>query len=278
MQNHYETVIIFSPVLGEDDLKKAVKKYKKILCKVTRDAYNNFWKNQVLEAGMNSKKIWDIVNKLLNRKDTKRGGTTFQKGSDPLGNPIYTNNPREISNLFNDFFSSVGPNLAKKIKCNKNEFKGYLPTIPDECPMFTFQPVTQGEIVEIAKSMSKKMSSGPDNFPSYIVKLTASNRPDIYTAIVNDSLEKGHVHERFKATQVVPIYKSGDDTSVNNYRLISLINTVSNVAVSLLSTYLSVYFIRISYALFLRPRLSNLQPTTSPTYVYGLKPFPILAR
>ena len=31
MQNNYETVIIFSPVLGEDDLKKSVKKYKKIL-------------------------------------------------------------------------------------------------------------------------------------------------------------------------------------------------------------------------------------------------------
>ena len=118
------------------------KKYKKTLNKVTRDAYNNFWKNQVLEAGTNSTKIWDIVNKLLNRKDTKGSGSTFQKGTDSSGNPIYTKNPKEISNLFNDFFSSIGPNLAKKIKCNKDDFKNYLPVIPAECPTFTFQPIT----------------------------------------------------------------------------------------------------------------------------------------
>ena len=131
--------------------------------------------------------------------------------------------------MFNNFFSSIGPNLAKKIKCNKDDFKNYLPVIPADCPTFSFQPVTQGKVVEIAKSMSKKMSSGPDNFPSYIIKLTAANRPDLYAAIINDSLEKGLVHERFKATQVVPIFKSGDDTSVNNYRPISLINTVSKL-------------------------------------------------
>ena len=31
MINNYETVIIFSPILSEDDLNKAVKKYKKLL-------------------------------------------------------------------------------------------------------------------------------------------------------------------------------------------------------------------------------------------------------
>ena len=205
------------------------KKYKKILNKVTRDAYNNFWKNQVQEAGTNSKKIWDIVNKLLNRKDSKGGSTTFHKGVDSLGNSIYTKDPKEISNLFNDFFSSIGPNLARKIKCKKDDFRKYLPPIPDNCPTFAFQPVTQGEVVELAKSLSNKMSSGPDNFPSYIIKLTASNRPDLYAALIKDSLEKSFVHNRFKVTQVVPIYKSGDNTSVNNYRPISLVNTVSKL-------------------------------------------------
>ena len=142
---------------------------------------------------------------------------------------IYTKDPKEISNLFNNFFSSIGPNLAKKIKCKKHEFKKYLPNIPDNCPTFAFQSVTQGEVVEIAKNMSNKMSSGPDNFPSYIIKLTALNRPDLYAALINDSLEKGFVHDRFKATQVVPNYISGDNTSVNNYRPISLINTVSKL-------------------------------------------------
>ena len=205
------------------------KQYKKLLTKVTRLAYNSFWTTQVLEAGTDSRKIWNIVNKLLNRKDEKEPGDSFYKGNDSLGHKIFTKDPKEISNLFNSFFSSIGPDLAKKIYCNRDEFKSFLPNIPTECPTFNFKIIGNEDINKLVSKMPNKMSAGPDNLPSYVIKLAASARPNIFATLINESLQGGFVHEQFKATQIVPIFKSGDNSSVNNYRPISLINTISKL-------------------------------------------------
>jgi hypothetical protein len=59
--------------------------------------------------------MWKTLNELLNKptKNTKLSKSFLESNS---SNTIIE--PEEIANKFNDYFTNIGPNLAKKIKCN----------------------------------------------------------------------------------------------------------------------------------------------------------------
>ena len=82
------------------------------------------------------KNTWADINSLINnkRKDFKRISSIIHPDS-----KVPTTDRSEISNIFNNFFSSVGPNLASKLPSTNREFTNYMYGNFDKS--FFFNPV-----------------------------------------------------------------------------------------------------------------------------------------
>ena len=77
--------------------------------------------------------------------------------------------------------------------------------------------------------MKNKTSCGPDGISSKLLKLIM---PQILTPLChlfNLSFQTGYIPIQLKTAKVIPIFKSGDKNSYNNYRPISLLNSFSKL-------------------------------------------------
>ena len=85
------------------------------------------------------------------------------------------------------------------------------------------------DLTAINNSLIPKMSSGPDGIPSKIIKIIIETIPNQVLSLINKSLKTGNIHQRFKNSTIVPIYKADNKHDINNYRPISLINSISKI-------------------------------------------------
>ena len=88
------------------------------------------------------KNTWNGINRLINDKKNRKQVISSLKC---LDDNTLTNDPLEISNIFNNYFSSVGKNLASRVPRLSRYFTEYLS--PNYNPSsFFFDPVTPEEI------------------------------------------------------------------------------------------------------------------------------------
>ena len=93
---------------------------------------------------------------------------------------------------------------------------------PPICDGLFLSPVTANEIeVEIAKLNASK-GVGPSNIFNVFKILNCELSGPLET-IFNTSFLTGNVPEKFKMARVIPIFKKGSQTSLNNYGPISLL-------------------------------------------------------
>ena len=95
------------------------KKMKACVKKHISKAKSKYYHKYFLENQVNSKKQWQIINKLLKRKRNKAEVT---KLIDDDGNG--TNNAKEISEKFNHYFA----NIAKNLKSSNNQNRSTSPS------------------------------------------------------------------------------------------------------------------------------------------------------
>ena len=134
---------------------------------------------------------------------------------------------QDIAEGFNNFFSSIGSELANRIEISVKHFSEFLGE--RVVNNFVFAPVTPELILHIAKKLKTKRSTGPDNMST---KLLKEILPIIVTPlchVFNLSLQTGYIPHRFKLAKVVPVFKSGDKHLFTNYRPISLLSSISKV-------------------------------------------------
>ena len=184
--------------------------------------HNEFIKDNI----NNSKKLWEHLNYTI-KGNTRNTENTFKELK--IGDIKYTNTD-EIANKMNEFFLDIGNQIAQKIPHNQQEFNDYEEQIKQHNTYFTLRQITPQELLKINKTLKPKTSSGPDNIPSKIIKLSIEENPTIFTRLVNMSIIHAKVHNRMKQATIIPIYKSkGEKNNPNNHRPISLINGLSKI-------------------------------------------------
>ena len=149
------------------------------------------------------KDIWQQINKLTgNRKNNKSDNNIPQL----LVNNQLISTDSEISNTFNNFFCSIGENLANSIPGNNhNGFQTYLNNPVNES-IFS-EPINKYEIRNVICNLNRHKNCGPDDFsPRLITEIVDELlRPLEY--IYNKSMLTGIVPENLKLAKVVPVYK-----------------------------------------------------------------------
>ena len=137
-----------------------------------------------------------------------------------------TSDPLEVANAFNSFFSQIGPKLASAIPSSGRDPISYIPN-RNAVSMFA-APTDITEVSDTIKSL-KDSSSGPDGISSEIVKQSLQCIVQPLTHVANLSLEQGVFPDEMKVAKVIPLFKSGEKTSVNNFRPISLLPVFSKI-------------------------------------------------
>ena len=93
---------------------------------------------------------------------------------------------------------------------------------------------------EIKSIISKLNNSAPgyDNIPPKIGKLFATQYIDPLTYLINKSIKQGVFPDELKLAKVVPIFKTGDEQLVQNYRPISVLPFISKIYEKIVANYL----------------------------------------
>ena len=170
------------------------------------------------------------------------------KTKDPLPTKLRENinasdvtNKLDIANTLNNFFTSIGRNLAQNINYtgDKNH-RYYLKT--NHKKIFKFKEIEQESITMVINSLTNKSSVGIDGISTILLKCIAPSIIKPLTLIINQIMKTGVFPNKMKLAKVIPIYKKDDPTQVTNYRPISLLPVLSKVVEKTIAKQLSEYF------------------------------------
>ena len=152
--------------------------YNGMLKKTIRKAKVEYYSNQFNKSKSNIRHMWSVVKEILNRCHIKK---EFPNYFTVDGGRI--TDSQDISNRFNDFFSSVGPKLSSNIVCNSDRS---VSSFLKQCVVssFKFECVDIVDVEKIMRSLSPKNSFGHDFISTKFLKKNCSHNRK--TPYVND--------------------------------------------------------------------------------------------
>ena len=204
-------------------IKAAWKRFRNKTFELIKKAEQMYYKHIINSHNDSSKALWKTFGKILNNKKVKHANI-----SSLSVNGKTQTDPKIIANTFNDFFSEIGEKLASKFSNqNSSEFKNYLGSpIPHSIFLYS---ITEAEIINVISKLKTSNSTGYDGYNTKFIKLSASLLAPALVKIFNLSINTGVYPNSLKIAKVIPIFKSGSKTSVNNYRPISILSTINKI-------------------------------------------------
>ena len=219
---------------GTDKLKLKYTSYKNILIQLIRLEKRRYFVNRLELSKNDMQKTWKIIKQAMNLNKNKPNITRIRQDN------VIVDDPGNISNIFNEYFSSIGENLAQNIPASDKHFVDFLGN-PNPDSIF-FVPIHKYEILDIVSNLDNKKSSGYDGVNNFLLKGIIVSIVDPLVHIFNLSLLNGQVPDIMKIAKVVPLFKKGDKLEVCNYRPISLLSTLSKVLEKIIYTRTVSFF------------------------------------
>ena len=125
--------------------------------------------------------------------------------------------PENTAEFINQFFTNIGPNLAKK---HKKRWLYFGETIDDSIALFN---TDIEEVTALCKEINIMKSSGIDELSSRLCKDAFMVLGQQLVHIFNCSLNSGCFPKKWKMAKIIPLFKGGDRESVNKYRPVLLL-------------------------------------------------------
>ena len=160
----------------------------------------------------NIKNTWTNIKDLLQQSRVKRDFPNHF-----LINGEEITDANNIANTFCEYFTNIGPSLAKNINMPKNiKVEDFL-TSTQNCT-FQFYKTDDSSILKIINELPNKTSTGFDDLSMRLIKVIKSEIIPSLTCIFNQSLHTGIFPDKFKIAKVIPLYKKGSLNDISNYR------------------------------------------------------------
>ena len=94
---------------------------------------------------------------------------------------------------------------------------------------FPFKQVNTGTVLKELRNLKRSKSPGLDDIPPSLLKDAESCLAEPLTYLINMSLHTGQVANEWKQAKVLPLFRSGNATKLDNYRPISILPILSKV-------------------------------------------------
>ena len=184
----------------------------------------------------NVKETW----KILNNANNKRYNNPTCPGY-YIKNNKRISSKKHIANGFNNFFTNVGPNLAKNISLPENyaTIYDYLER-KEEHTMF-LSPVDDLEIIRTVQNCKSKRSTDYSDIHMSLIKKVITQIIKPFSHICNVSFQTGVFPSKMKIAKVVPLFKSGEKNVFTNYRPISLLPQFSKIVEKLYNDRMDLF-------------------------------------
>ena len=198
-------------------------KIKNIISRQIKIDKRKYMQNDLLNAGSDTRKVWQIINKnLYNNNNHQLPNINIDK--------IINNNKifidiHNVANEMNNYYINIGNLIFQQ---NVSQIINST-VIPSQTNSIYLNPTNDIEIKIIINTLKSNASPGKDKITSNDVKILQDIITPYITKYINLCLSTGIFPNRLKDTIVIPIYKSGPKTDPGNYRPIALINTIAKI-------------------------------------------------
>ena len=230
--------------------RKAIKTNKEedwLLFKSSRNAANialrhskkEYYTKKFSNNKQNPKKTWRTINDVLGRN---RKHTTINEIKFP-GKTVTSAD--ELVEVFNDYFSNIGPRLADSVPNDDNvSFRQFV--AQQSNANFSFRPVSVTLVYNLLVKLSTSKATGMDNIAAKVLQMAASAVAPSLTEIFNMSIDTQQFPSEWKTAKVIPLFKNGQRSLLDNYRPISILPVVSKLMERILYNQIHEYFDRQS--------------------------------
>ena len=181
------------------------------------------------------KETWKTTNALLNKRSKSTNITSLSVGD------IEIHEKNEISNKMNDYFCTIGKELADKIDPSPNPLLVGNYRINEGNKTMKFTKINEQNIRDAIGKIKTSKGFGNDNISSYFLKLALPYIVNSLAYMFNKSLEDREFPSLWKIARVIPIFKDGDKSAKENYRPISVLPVVSRLFEKLVYNQLYEY-------------------------------------
>ena len=190
-----------------------------------RQAKKSYYTKALHDNEGNSRMTWRVVNDLTSRKSNGPSVKEIKQ------NGVSICNPQELATAFNNHFATVGPKLANEIPLNNNgrTHLHYMSNPSPDSANFEFMPTNRSKVLSLLSKLIKFKAIGLDKISAKLLRICSDLIADSLCLILNTSITTGIFPEEWKCSKVVPVFKQGDRTDLDNYRPISIIPVVAKV-------------------------------------------------
>ena len=196
------------------------KTYKNRLIFILKIAKKRYFVRLFTNYRNNTRKLWQSINNLT--KNTY----AWTKIDRIVVDNKRLSSPSDMSDAFNDFFVNIASRLESNLpKTDLDPLDNLSPRNINEMPI---PNISLNEVVKVIKSLKNKTCNTNDFAPK-IIKNNVHLLATPLTQLINQSVSQGKFPQKLKTATVIPLYKKGDKSDLNNFRPISLLNVFSNV-------------------------------------------------
>ena len=201
--------------------------FRNLFNKTLRASKKLYFDTNFEKARKNPKKTWDLIREATGSNSNNSKIDKITVDGKTLDNPL------DIANEFNNFFTSAGKKIANEIIPTTKPPESYLPNESEH--KLEFSMVSQAEVVNIIQGFQSKSSFDREGISMKLMKFVALEICHPVAHIFSLSLEQGIFPSKLKTSRIVPIHKSGRTDSCDNYRPISLLSSISKVLEKIVS-------------------------------------------
>ena len=179
----------------------------------------NFY-NRKFESKMKQpRRFYSELNKLSGRNETKDEVRIIE----PEHNVVVRED--NLANFFNQRFASQGERVSRSIYAMSVEQFQSERTLNS---MYLY-PTSLDEIHRSIADLEIGKISGIDDFSAEVLKISALAIVPYLQKLINQTFSQGEFPDCLKIAKVIPLFKSGTKTDVDNYRSHSLLPVLSKV-------------------------------------------------
>ena len=181
------------------------------------------------------KESWKVTNELLSKRSKSSSIDCLKESGTEI------RNKKDVSNEMNNFFCTIGSNLADKIQPAANPLLSGEYEVNKDKAKFNFKTIEVKDIRDAFAKAKTTMSFGNDNISSYFLKLALPYTGNSLAFMFNTSIETRQFPNSWKVARITPIFKDGDKTEKSNYRPISVLPVISKLFEKLVFNQLYQY-------------------------------------
>ena len=139
------------------------------------------------------------------------------------------NDPKEVTEIFNNFFVNVAKDIGdKNIKIDKTHPSiNKIETNRTNKDKLFFKPINEDFVTKQINKLNIKKATGYDGISPKIIKFAQPVITNPIKVLINKSIDQSVFPEKLKAAQVFPLFKKNNSLDKSNYRPISVLPTIS---------------------------------------------------